>query len=156
MTPTPESLQWPLIVALIIGLFVRLLKSERAPSFVQKIPPKARPVVAIALGAFSAPIESIVMGVSLRTAFVNGFLAAASAVLGHQVFIEWLRDGKEIAQSLPPIEVPAAERVHPTPDLKPGEDKTVNITTTVTVDRDALAQVLDAPPVTKEDKDGAS
>lgn len=98
----PNVPAWPVLGALVIGLLVRLLKSAAVPAPFDRIPPKARPLVALVLGCAQAAIESITAGTPWKTALTNGIVAAFSAVFAHDVLIEWLRAGKEpLSNALP-------------------------------------------------------
>ena len=112
----PSHPSWVVFWATAIGLLVRLLKSEKVPAPLDRIPPKARPVLALGLGQFSAVfVAAALPGVSWQQAALAGLWASALAVVGHDVFVEWLRAGKEPLQTTPPVEVPPADRVPPEP-----------------------------------------
>ncbi len=90
---------WVPLTALLIGLVVRLLKLPLVPYPFDQIPPKYRSVVAVALGVLSSALDRIANGTPWRAALVSGLVAAALAVLTHDVVIEGLRGGREIGQS---------------------------------------------------------
>jgi hypothetical protein len=127
--------KWLAASTILIGLVVRLLKSPRVPWPFDQIPPKARPLVAIVLGALSSAIEHVVQGTPWKEALASGLFSAALAVLGHQVVIEWLRGGREVfapqaapAPALapepppPPVDPPAVSEAEVTPiTLRGGE-----------------------------------
>src|SRR5690348_11552401 len=98
--------QWVGLGALVIALVVRLLKSEAVPPPFDRIPAKARPVVAVVLGVFSGALDKVVTGTPWRMALVGGLVSSALAVLGHDVVIEWLRKGRELGPKTGPLSVP--------------------------------------------------
>lgn len=113
-TLPPSHPSWVVLWATGIGFVVRLLKSEKVPAPFDRIPPKARPLVALFLGQFSAAIVAAALpGVTWQQAAIAGLWSAALAVFGHDVLIEYLRAGKEPLQTTPPVEVPPADRVPP-------------------------------------------
>lgn len=152
--PTVATLSWPVVGGAIIGMIVRLLKSERVPTPFDKIPPKLRPLFALALGALQAPIETIVSGTPWPTALVNGLLAAAFAVFAHQTVIEGLRDGKEVLQGTAPVEVPPESRVPPeTPPTPPAGASADETAPPTALDVPASASATIDPGPAARDKD---
>jgi len=90
------------LVAALIGVLVRVLKSDRVASlpawlsWVSKIPPKARPVIALVLGQISgALMAAAVPGVDMFEALKAGLVAGALAIAGHDVIVEWILGGSE-------------------------------------------------------------
>lgn len=79
--------------ALAINIAVRLVKGDTPLPF---IGPKARPFLAIGLGAAQGTIESIALGTPWQTALSKGLAAGGVAIVLHELGIESLRDGKEI------------------------------------------------------------
>lgn len=107
-----SHVQWVGLSVAVIGLLVRLLKSQRVPPPFDRIKPKARVVVALVLGQASGVIElAAVAGSEWKTVALGGIVSSAVAVLGHDFFIEYLLDGREPAQTKAPIEVRPEERV---------------------------------------------
>lgn len=95
--------KWLALAAVIIGLFVRLLKSDNAfPLTIPDAWKKWKPAVAIGLGLLAGVLDKIATGTPWRDAMIAGLITGLIPVIGHQVGIEWLRDGKEIPVSLPP------------------------------------------------------
>lgn len=91
--------QWVALCAAVINLLVRLLKMENPPAWMTRIPPKMRPLVAVALGQLSAAIGGLVVpGVTPGRAIAGGFVSAALAVLLHDGLVEALRGGREVGQ----------------------------------------------------------
>lgn len=92
---------WPALSAVVIGILVRLFKSPSVPAPLDRIPPKARPLVALVLGVASGCLEAVVAGTPWQKALAGGLVAAALAVFGHQLVIEGARDGREIGEPKP-------------------------------------------------------
>jgi hypothetical protein len=100
--------RWIPLAALVIHGLTRALKSDRVPAPLDRIPPAARPGVALGLGALAGVLDHVTGGTPWGTALLAGLLAAALAMSGHDVGIEWLRGGREIG--LPPDEPPPTPR----------------------------------------------
>lgn len=92
--------KWWIVSALTIYGIIRLLKAF--PKVAEKIPPNARPLVALGLGLLSAGLNDIVMGTPWQTALINGVVTAALTVFGHEVIIERLRNGRELFEPKEP------------------------------------------------------
>ena len=92
--------QYLALAALAIGVLIRMLKSPSLPPFLQRIPPKARPAIAVLLGVLLGVVDALARGTRWREALFGGLISAAFAIAGHDVFIEWLRGGKEIAPAV--------------------------------------------------------
>ena len=88
--------QWVPAAAVAIFFLVRLLKSESVPYPLSVIPPKARTLVVVVLGFVGAALQAIVVGVSWQQALAENGVAALLAVLSHDTFIEWMRNGREL------------------------------------------------------------
>lgn len=86
--------RWVLLAAVIVGFLVRLTKDDT--KFPVDLPPKARPYVAIALGAVLMSLEAVTAGKPWREAIARGIIAGAVAIIAHTFGIQWLRDGKEL------------------------------------------------------------
>lgn len=88
---------WGAVGALVVGLFVALCKQGWLGKWVdRKLPPKALPYFALALGVLGVTSAQYLAGVPLETAIVNGLLAALGSVFAHQTVVEGMRSGKEI------------------------------------------------------------
>lgn len=94
MNLSPQTLAWIGLSALVIGLLVRLLKSDTPLPF--SIPAKWRPVAAIALGLLSGVLHALSTGTPWRDALVGGLSAGMVAIVGHDVGIESIRGGVEL------------------------------------------------------------
>jgi hypothetical protein len=90
--------KWLAASAVVIGLVVRLAKAGKLGKRFAEIPPHYRPVLAVALGALSAAAEVLAADGEPAEAIVKGIAAAAFAVLGHDVFIEAARGGRELGE----------------------------------------------------------
>ena len=73
---------WVAIAALVIWLFIRVLKSDSVPV---SIPAPWRPVLAVGLGQAFAVLSSVVGGLSWPAAVVSGLVAAAGAIGSQEV-----------------------------------------------------------------------
>jgi small basic protein len=87
--------KWVALAALVIGLVVRLLKSDTKIPI--DIPPKYRVWLALALGGAAGALDKLAgqSNVTWTTALVQGLVAALLAILGHNVVIDSMRGGKE-------------------------------------------------------------
>lgn len=109
---SPSSLhsQIVVLVGVVIGLLVRVLKSERVPWPISEIPPKARPLLAVFFGQVSAVVLPLfIEGLPTYQAVLGGLFSAGIAVLGHDVIVEWLLKGKEGRPTEPAPENPTKE-----------------------------------------------
>lgn len=77
-----------------VGLIVRLLKAH--PVLAEKLPSRVRPWIAVILGIIAGVLESIVAGTPILKALILGTISGGGAILGHDLFIEGLRNGKEL------------------------------------------------------------
>jgi len=89
------SHQWLALSVVLIGVTVRLLKTERAQRWLVAIPPRYRPLLAVGLGIVSGILEAIAAGTPWIEALLRGLLAAVVAMAGHDVIIEGLLGGRE-------------------------------------------------------------
>jgi len=86
--------KWIAVSALVIGAFVRLLKSDGPIPI--NVPARWRPVLALVLGLASAALAQVANGTPWRRALTEGLLAGVIAIVGHDVLVEGVRGGKEI------------------------------------------------------------
>lgn len=87
--------RWVPLLTLLVGLVVRLLKADtRLPI---TIPPRVRPWLAIALGLAAGVLERVATGVSWSRAVLDGLVAGLLPMLGHDLVVEWMRAGAEVA-----------------------------------------------------------
>lgn len=85
--------KWVAVAAIVIGLVVRLLKSDtKLPT----VPPRARIWLALGLGVASGVLEKVSTGTTWTNALVDGLVAALLAVTSHEAIIASLRSGKEL------------------------------------------------------------
>lgn len=82
--------------ALVVGLLIRLLKAN--PKLEERFPARVRPWLAVALGVLAGVLNAVVAGTPLVRAIILGVVSGGAAVLGHDLVIEGLRDGKEIGK----------------------------------------------------------
>lgn len=85
--------QWLLVASLVIGLCIRASKDDVVGPV---IPSRARPYVALALGILSGVIDAAMNHKPILQALIEGLIAGGTAILGHNVFIEGVRKGKEL------------------------------------------------------------
>lgn len=95
---------WIGLAALLVGLLVRLLKSD--VPITPTIPARYRPFLALALGQVAAVLDHVASGTPWKDAAIGGFLAAVVAMLGHEAAIEKLRGGQEVGAPKPEAMVP--------------------------------------------------
>lgn len=84
--------KWLALFAVLIGLVVRALKEDTVGPVV---PPRARPWLALGLGAVAATLDKVLAGASWKDAAILGLGAPVLAILGHVLGIESLRNDKE-------------------------------------------------------------
>lgn len=85
--------KWLPVGSLIIGLIIRLFKDDtKFPT----VPPRVRTLLALILGTIAAVIDKISTGTSYEKALLWGIVAASISIIGHDLFIEGVRNGKEI------------------------------------------------------------
>ena len=89
-----DRMAWVMVAAVVVGSVVRLLKSDTPIPIT--IPPRWRAVVAMALGLLAGVMERVVGGTAWTQAIVDGLLAGGLPVVGHELVVESMRDGKEI------------------------------------------------------------
>jgi hypothetical protein len=101
--------KWVAVAALVIGLIVRVLKSDTTIPIV--VPPLWRSWLALGLGVVSGVLEKVSTGVTWTSAIVDGLVAGVLAIIGHETIIEGLRGGKELpipglmtSPEIPPVE----------------------------------------------------
>jgi hypothetical protein len=91
-----------LLVALVAGALVAMTKGGWFTSWVaNKIPPATRPWLALAISEVAMFATETQAGKAWQQVLMDGLMAAAVAVLGHQMGIEGLRGGKEIVPKAP-------------------------------------------------------
>ena len=87
------SNKWLPVGSLTIGLIVRLFKDDtKFPT----VPPRARALLAIILGVIASVIDKISTDSSYNHALTWGIIAASISIISHDLFIEGVRNGKEI------------------------------------------------------------
>jgi len=97
-----SSEDFALLAALMVtvGGLVRTTKADIP--FVPTVDSKWRPIVALVLGALGGAIDALVRGTPPVKALLLGITSALGAMVGHQAFIEGLRNGVEIGAKAPP------------------------------------------------------
>lgn len=86
--------KWIAGAALGIGIFVRLLKSD--VKFTPSIPPRWRPLVALAGGILAGVLDAAARGTPWKRAILQGVIAAGVAIATHDVAIASILNGREI------------------------------------------------------------
>lgn len=113
-----EQRKWVALSAVLIGLAVRLVKSDTVFPTVKGT---WRVHLALALGIASGVLEKVADGVTWTSAIIGGLVAAAFAIIGHDVLIGSLRAGKELP--LPAkLLVPGAPPEEGKPVTRPQQD----------------------------------
>lgn len=126
--------KWIALTAFIIGLVVRLLKSDTKIPI--DIPPRLRAPLAVSLGAVAGAIDKLVQqgDTTWTIALVSGFSAAFAAMVSHSLFIESARGGKELVvpglikentppgPGKPPSIPPTADNKQTMKDVSEGKD----------------------------------
>lgn len=87
--------KWLLVSALVIGTLVRLFKSDSPLPFGIAIPARWRGWAAVGLGVVAGVLNAMVNGTPLRDALLQGVAAAIGAIIGHDLLVAGLRDGRE-------------------------------------------------------------
>jgi hypothetical protein len=88
--------KWVAVAAVIISLCVRLLKSDTKIPI--DIPPQYRVWLALGLGGAAGALDKLTAtgdDVTWTSALVQGLIAAAVAIVSHNVVIDSVRGGKE-------------------------------------------------------------
>ncbi|HMI94594.1 MAG TPA: hypothetical protein VK509_24640 [Polyangiales bacterium] len=105
MEPTQDVVQlvedkaWIPLAAVLIGLVVRLSKSDKfAAWFPINVPPKWRAPFALGLGLVAAVVSEVAKGGNWKAAIVGGLFASFMAITSHDIVVEGARDGREIGQ----------------------------------------------------------
>lgn len=80
-------------LALVVGLVVRLLKSDTP---LPTVPARYRPFLALGLGAVGGALDALASGTPWQQAVLGGISAALAAMVGHEVIVEQLFGGREI------------------------------------------------------------
>ncbi|MDQ2668025.1 MAG: hypothetical protein M3Z05_18785 [Gemmatimonadota bacterium] len=86
--------KWIALMALLIGLVVRLLKSDTKIPI--DIPPQYRVWLALGLAPIAGAVDKVAAGNTWTTAMVEGAIAAVLAIVGHSTVIDSLRGGREL------------------------------------------------------------
>ncbi len=85
--------KWVGVAAFVIGLLVRLLKSDTVLPTIQ---PRYRFWAAMGFGVLSGVLEKVSTGTTWTAALVGGVFSALMAVIGQNAVIESMRAGKEL------------------------------------------------------------
>lgn len=90
---------WIPLASVVIGVLVRLLKDD---SFVRWFPvtiaPKYRSWAALGLGVVGGVLAKVIGGETWLIAIAGGIGAALTAITGHDVVIESIRNGREFGE----------------------------------------------------------
>jgi hypothetical protein len=107
--------QWAPLIAVVVGLVVRLAKSDTKLPDQLKIPAGLRPYFALFLGMAASCSVAVLGGQAWSVAVETGLMATLTAILGHETIIESWRNGVEI--SIPGWTVsPKHQALAPAPD----------------------------------------
>ena len=97
----PTTIGWVAAAALLVGFLCRLIKTDMlkialANLGLPPVPKRVLPWVALGLGLASSILDTRLTGTAWPEAIVKGLIAAVTAIAGHELGIESVRDGKEI------------------------------------------------------------
>lgn len=94
--------QWLGASAIVIFLLVRLFKSDSPIAALARIPAKLRTLIAVLLGFAGAGIQAVTMGVPWKRALAENLVGALLAILTHDGWIEYIRQGRELFERKAP------------------------------------------------------
>lgn len=90
--------EWIVLVALLVGLVMRVVKDPRVPI---PMPARFRPLFVVLTGQVIAVADGLVTGLDWKVLVGTGLSASFLAIMGHVFGIEVARDGKELFQKRP-------------------------------------------------------
>lgn len=94
-----EQKAWIPLAAVVIGLFVRLTKSDRfAAWFPLNVPPQGRAALALALGLVAGVISEFAKSGNWKSAVIGALLAGLMPIAAHDIVIEGRRNGRELGE----------------------------------------------------------
>lgn len=86
---------WVPLAALVIHVVVRMSKSNSWPPWFT-ITARTRSWLALGLGIVSGILDAVVGGSAWGPALVGGLISAITAISGHDLIVESLRNGRDI------------------------------------------------------------
>ena len=102
---------WIALAALVIGFLVRLVRDDSTVAwFPITIPARWRPLIALGLGIVSGILNALVAKVDWPSAIVGGVVSAVTAMGGHAVVINALRNGRELGEKKAEAKAPGSGR----------------------------------------------
>jgi hypothetical protein len=102
---------WVALAALIIGLLVRLVRDDSTVAwFPITIPSRWRPLIALGLGMVSGVLNQLIAKVDWPSAIVGGVVSAVTAMGGHAILINALRNGRELGEKKTEAKAPGSGR----------------------------------------------
>jgi hypothetical protein len=102
-----ENKAWIPLAAIVIGLVVRLTKSDRfAAWFPINVPPQYRAALALALGAVAGVISEFAKSGNWKSAIVGALLAGLMPIAAHDIVVEGVRKGRDIGEPKRPPPLP--------------------------------------------------
>lgn len=90
-----------LALSLLLGAFIRLSK-EDVRWFPPFIPARWRPLVTTVIGLAAGILSSVAGGVPILAAILGGLATGGLPVLGHEVIVNGLRNGRDFGEKKPP------------------------------------------------------
>jgi hypothetical protein len=100
---------WVALAALVIGLLVRLVRDDSTVAwFPITIPSRWRPLIALGLGIVSGILNALVAKVDWPAAIVGGVVSAVTAMGGHAIVINALRNGRELGEKKTEAKAPGS------------------------------------------------
>ena len=119
---------WVALAAMVIGALVRVLKGD---SPLPCVSPRVRPWLALGLGMVSGVLSALLTSTPLSTTILEGLIAGATAIAGHDTLIEGLRGGRELFSR------PSLPRDPPAPPTTPSGNASCNpLPSVIVADKD--------------------
>jgi hypothetical protein len=88
---------WIPAIAVIVGIIIRLAKSDPAVAWIKiYIPPERRALWAMGLAIAGAAAERLATGGTWYDAIAGGLVAGSGAIAGHEIIVDTLRKGRDI------------------------------------------------------------
>ncbi len=95
-----ESHAWLPLASMLIGLIVRLLKSDGPIPI--NVPAQYRAWLALGLGLVVGMLDMVIGGTAWSTALLVGLVSAMGAITAHETVVEGMKRGKEPFGNGPP------------------------------------------------------
>lgn len=98
---------WLSLSSIAIGAAVRLIKSDRLDAVLARynipmVPRRALPWISLVLGIGAGVVAALTRHLGWSEALQEGLVSGALSIAGHELFVESIRDGKEVGASPTP------------------------------------------------------